>query len=178
MSQEVVQFDGQDDMNKETESSNTPNKKDGANPISQLLKNPPLRGIFIQPLSGAPVVFGIRSGRDLESIRMHIWKGGGKVEDPAKVADTTGHRITLFDPNAVIRPKDKDIFDYQYILDCVRDNALKENIIEYRINTKLVYEDYDPIDVLLGHKKWEDLNKKMSLLDQTGREEECSDIGK
>ena len=173
-----IQFVGQGDMNKDTENSSMPNKTDDANPMCQLLENPPLRGIFIQPLSGAPVVFGIRSGRDLESIRMHIWKGGGKVEDPGKVTDTAGHRITLFDPNAVIRPKDKDIFDYQYILDCVRDNVLKENIIDYRINTKLVYEDYNPMDVLLGHKKWEDLNKRISLLDQTGTEEECSDIGK
>ena len=151
---------------------------DESSSLYPLLKNPPLRGIFIQPLSGAPIVFGVRSGRDLESIRMHIWKGGGKVEDPAKVSDTTGHRITLFDPNAIIRPKNQEIFDYKYILDCVKDNALKENIMEYRIHTKLIYKDYNPMDIILGHKRWEDLTKRISLLDQAGEEEECSDIGK
>ena len=158
----VVQLDGQGDMNKDTENSNTPNKKYDANPIWQSsLKIPPLRGIFIQPFSGAPVVFGVRSGRELESIRINIWRGGGKVEDPEKVPDTTGHRITLFDSIAMIRPKDNDIFNYYYIVDCVRDNVLKKNLIDYRINTKLVYEEYDPMDVLLGYKKWEDLNKKL-----------------
>ena len=163
---------------KGTENNNLPKKPDESNMMCQLLKNPPLRGIFIQPLSGAPVVFGIGSGRDLENIRMHIWKGGGKIEDPRKISDSTGHRITLFDPNALIRPKNNEIFNYNYILDCVRDNALKENLIDYRINKKLVFEDYDPIDILLGKKKWTDLKKRISLLDQSGQEDECSDIGK
>lgn len=163
---------------KGTENNNLAKKQDDSSIMCQLLKDPPIRGIFIQPLSGAPVVFGIRSGRDLESIRMHIWKGGGKVEDPRTISDTTGQRITLFDPNALIRPKNKEIFDYKYILDCVRENVLKENLIDYRINKKLVFEDYDPMDILLGNKKWNDLKKRISLLDQSGQEDECSDIGK
>ena len=163
---------------KGTENNNLAKKQDDSSIMCQLLKDPPIRGIFIQPLSGAPVVFGIRSGRDLESIRMHIWKGGGKVEDPNTISDTTGQRITLFDPNALIRPKNKEIFDYKYILDCVRENVLKENLIDYRINKKLVFEDYDPMDILLGNKKWNDLKKRISLLDQSGQEDECSDIGK
>ena len=128
--------------------------------------------------TAAPMVFGIRSGKDMESLRRHIWRGGGKVEDPEKDEDTTCHRITLYDPNTIKRPRGVDIFKYQYILDCVRDNVLKENLIEYRINMQLNYEYYDPLEVLLGYKKWEDLRKRISLMDLTANEEECSDIGK
>ena len=178
MSREAIQSEVQEDNNKEVENNNLSSTTDDSNLTCSSLKAPPLRGIFIRPPSGAPVIFGIRSGRDLESIRMHIWKGGGKVEDPDKVEDTSGHRINLFDPNALIRPKDKEIFDYKYVLDCVRDNTLKENLIEYRINKKLVYETYNPMEIMLGHKKWEDLIKRVSLLDHEAQEEECSDIGK
>ena len=59
----------------------------------------------------------------------------------------------------------------------MRENKLKENLIEYRINKKLFFEEYDPMDILLGNKKWNDLTKRISLLDQQGKEEECSDIG-
>ena len=153
-------------------------ESDYSNILCHSLETPSLRGIFIQPLSAKPLVFGVRSGKDLESIRKHIWKGGGKVEDPGKVSDESGHRICLFDPTAYIRPKDKDIFDYQYILDCVKENILKENILDYRINKKSMYEKYDPIEILLGVKTWKDINKRISLLDQRDQEDECSDIGK
>ena len=149
-----------------------------SNVLCHPLETPSLRGLFIQPLSGKPIVFGVRSGKDLESIRRHIWKGGGKVEDPGKDSDESGHRICLFDPTAFIRPKDKDIFDHQYILDCVKENVLKENILDYRINKKSMYEKYDPIEILLGVKTWNDIDKRISLLDQRGQEDECSDIGK
>ena len=170
-----IQSDGQSDMDNNTENSNTNDEMDDQSHPTFL--NPPFRGIFIQP-TGAAMVFGIRSGKDMESLRRHIWRGGGKVEDPEKNEDITGHRITLYDPNTIKRPRGVDIFKYQYILDCVRDNVLKENLVEYRINMQLNYEYYDPLDVLLGYKKWQDLRKRISLLDLTANEEECSDIGK
>ena len=116
-----------DAVNPQDSRPNDSLESDYSNVLCHSLETPSLRGIFIQPLSAKPLVFGVRSGKDLESIRKHIWKGGGKVEDPGKVSDDSGHRICLFDPTAYIRPKDKDIFDYQYILDCVKENILKYN---------------------------------------------------
>ena len=43
---------------------------------------------------------------------------------------------------------------------------------------QLNYECYDPMEVLLGYKKWEDLRKGISLMDLTANDGECSDIDK
>ena len=163
--------------NDATENNNPVHEEEGINELCKLLQSPPVRGIFIQPLSGTPLTFGIKSANIYNSIKTIIWKSGGKVEDPESILDTSSHRIDLFDPDSIIRPKGKEIFSFQYVLDCVRENKLKENLIEYRLNKKLVFEEYDPMDILLGNKKWNDLKKRTSLLDQRGQEDECSDIG-
>ena len=137
---------------------------------------PPAGGLFLDPLTAMPMVFGMSSGRDLEEVRRHIINGGGVVENVDQV-DATGNRITISDPRALIRPPGQDIFSYQYIRDCLRDNMLRENLAEYRIN-KSVYEYYDPLDILLGHKKWQDLSKRTPLYQDDAEGEECSDIGK
>ena len=157
--------------------NNIRHRDEGISELCKLFQSPPVRGLFIQPLSGIPITFGVKSAKIFDSIKALIWKSGGKVEDPEKVLDSGGHRIDLFDPNSIIRPKNKEIFSFQYILDCVQDNELKEDLIEYRLNKKLIFEDYNPMDILLGNKRWDSLSKRISLLDQHVQEEECSDIG-
>ena len=160
-----------------TKNNNIRHRDEGISELCKLFQNPPVRGLFIQPLSGIPITFGVKSAKIFDSIKALIWKSGGKVEDPEKVLDSAGHRIDLFDPNSIIRPKNKEIFSFQYILDCVQDNKLKEDLIEYRLNKKLIFEDYNPMDILLGNKRWDSLSKRISLFDQHVQEEECSDIG-
>ena len=164
--------------NDSTKNNNISHRDDGISELCKLFQHPPVRGLFIQPSSGIPLTFGIKSAKIFDSIKALIWKSGGKVEDPEKVLDNAGHRIDLFDPNSIIRPKNREIFSFQYILDCVHDNKLKEDLIEYRLNKKLIFEDYNPMDILLGNKRWDSLSKRISLLDQHEQEEECSDIGR
>merc|ERR550539_958667 len=135
----------------------------------------PIGGLFIQPLTGNPMVFGIRHGKELQNIRVHIWKGGGKVENPEKEPDINGNRITFCDPNSLVMPENIDTFDYQYILDCVELNAIKENLDEYRIEDSM-YRAHDPLDVLLGYRRWYELKKKPSILNHNESPEVCSDI--
>ena len=161
-----------------TESNLVEQRDESINELCKLFQSPTVRGLFIQPKSGIPLTFGVKSAKIFDSIRALIWKSGGRAEDPDKVLDNGGNRIDLFDPNSIIRPKNKEIFSFQYVLDCVRDNKLKENLIEYRLNKKLVFEDYDPLDILLGKKEWNSLRKRISLFDQHEQEEECSDIGR
>ena len=57
--------------------------------------------------------------------------------------------------------RDQDMFDHNYVLDCLKEKMILPNLLDYRINSNIPspFQQYDPIDVLLGYKKWRDIPK-------------------
>ena len=136
------------------------NKSVESDAKSAKLFNLNLMGLFVQPYTAEPLLFGMKPGNAKDSICTHIWAGGGSIENSNDIQDKTGHRIELCDPcdvNLNLSIIDVDIFDYKYILNCIKHNTLLENLKEYRTNTKSLYTDYDPLEILCGLQKWTDL---------------------
>ena len=90
-------------------------------------------GLFVQPYTAMPMLFGIKPGTAMESIRQYIWDGGGAIENSDEITDYSGHRIELWDPEEDLSNVDRDLFDYSYIFDCAKQNKLLENLKDYQI---------------------------------------------
>ena len=56
----------------------------------------------------------------------------------------------------------EDIFDKQFIYDSFRRNRIA-NLVDYRLNKPVQFDEveYDPLDVLLGYKSWNDVKLSM-----------------
>ena len=69
------------------------------------------------------------------------------------------HIILLLGKNE--RPdKKKEMFDYRYLLDCMKRNQILDNMLDYRVSKSSLYQQYDeyePLDVLHGYKTWSDI---------------------
>ena len=122
-------------------------------------------GLFIQPYTALPIVFGMKCGQEMRSIRQYIWDGGGAIENSDDIADYSGHRIELWNPDWDSSNVEVDIFDYQYIFDCVNQNKLLDNLKDYQIDKSSHFKDSDPMQILCGVKKWTDFVRKDKIND-------------
>ena len=52
--------------------------------------------------------------------------------------------------------RDKDIFDYNYIFDCMKHKCLVPNLNDYILG-KSAFEPYNALDILCGNRKWSEL---------------------
>jgi hypothetical protein len=109
-----------------------------------------------------------------------IREGGGILEDP-RMPDKAGYRFHLVEPKAILLPHkdDGDFFSVNYIDDCYSAGKLLPNLIDYRVNNRSIYENYEPLRVLLGFMKWTDVPRTLSTHVRSptkGVEEETSDI--
>ena len=67
------------------------------------------------------------------------------------------HLIRLVLPEEMALRGGEDVFRCSYVYDCIREDKLLPNLIEYRGNRNSVFVEYDPFDVLVGKKKWTDI---------------------
>ncbi len=113
-----------------------------------------------------------------------IRKGGGTIEDK-RTPDTCGSRILLVHPES---PKykgskgqhcdelsGKDVFSAYFIKDSVNAGKLVD-LSKYRVNKRSIFENYDPLKVLLGIQKWEDLKQTFSTIIRSPRSGGRSDL--
>ena len=139
-------------------------------------------GLFLC-VKSSPCRFGLfPNDRSDAELVTKIREGGGVVEDP-RTPDTSGHRICFVDPRALVLPNrdDGDVFSINYIHDCVSANELKLNLMEYRVNTRSIYEKYEPLKIFLGMMTWSEIPRKFSCITRSPQkssvvEEEVSDI--
>jgi len=117
--------------------------------------------LFIRGPSGAPIRFGLDLKNSEFRVKVIEWikAGGGTVDN----SDRNDCRIKLLEKECRVLPHrdDGDVFSANYIEDCVKENKLL-NVGEYRLNRKTIFEDYDPMEIILGKKKWSDLSRKLS----------------
>ena len=72
------------------------------------------------------------------------------------------HCIRLVCPNETVIKRDQDLFEYDYILECIKIKNIVTNLNEFRVGhdkVPSVFKPYDPLDVLMGNVKWKDLEK-------------------
>ena len=142
------------------------------------------RQLFTRDCCGNPCIFATDIKDKELQVKIHEWieMGGGIVENYKK-PDSCDCRILLVDPESRFLPKidDGDVFDANYIKDCVEAKRLLPNVTDYRKNTRTIFEKYDPMEILMGKLKWSDLSRKLSAKIRSPRkgqivEEENSDI--
>ena len=140
--------------------------------------------LFCRNMWGEPCRFSLDLvQKDLQrKITNWIRMGGGTIEDKRK-NDTTDSRIMLVDGESVMykNRSEIDVFSVQYIEDCVANKKLLPNLKDYRVNSRSIFEDYEPTKVLMGKLKWSDINRKFSAELKSPRklifeEDEISDI--
>ena len=69
------------------------------------------------------------------------------------------HVIKLAKEGGIQIDNRTDFFDYNYILDCEKHNDIVPNLKDYRLG-KSNFKDYEPLDVMHGNVKWQDIPKQ------------------
>ena len=121
--------------------------------------------LFVRDCCGTPCRFALDTELPnlLQDVEERIKAGGGKVEDHRK-PDCCDCRIHLVDPKSRLLPNkdDGDVFSINYVKDCVEAKKLLENLVDYRVNPRSIFENYDPMKMLMGRQKWCELSRKLS----------------
>ena len=124
--------------------------------------------LFSRP-DGKPMVFCLPLDPQSEEFRLELVRKvkerGGLLLDHL-TENQTGHVIHLLGQNEA-PDKRKEMFDFRYLEDCIEKNQILRNLLEYRVSKSSIYQQYEPLDVLLGYKTWSDIprNKKESVSD-------------
>ena len=135
--------------------------------------------LFTDRLSGEPFQFcvDIDDAERRQEIVSDIQDFGGVVLDSPEGQE---RRIKLVDPNSrkIYAKEDGDIFSFKFVEECVAQGGLPESLVPYRVNFKSIYEEYEPMDILLGKTKWSDLPKTFSarVRNDDNEDIELSDI--
>ena len=87
-------------------------------------------------------------------------RGGELLQKSALSLHTErDHVIKLVPSTALIRIKDVDMFDEQFIHDCVEQNKLMD-LNDYRNGQQSMFETYDANSLMKGFFGWKDLNRR------------------
>merc|ERR1712050_286543 len=114
--------------------------------------------LFIRP-DGLPMAFLMSfKGIEANTVKKVVEERGGAVF----LRPTLAFRDNIFRlvvGGEVSLRRDQDMFDHKYVLDCVKENMILPNLLDYRINSHIPsnLQLYDPIDVLLGYMTWKDI---------------------
>ena len=120
--------------------------------------------LFTRP-DGMPMVFCLLPDKDWQHYRpdlaRDVEKRGGVLLDylPQDHSNHSDTAIRLLGKNEV-PDKRKEMFDFRYLTDCIRENRILENMFDYRVSKSSIYQQYDryePLDILYGYKKWSEL---------------------
>jgi hypothetical protein len=118
--------------------------------------------LFIRP-DGLPMAIMITyKGRmeETQKVKQLVEERGGVVFDRPSLA-YRDNMVRLLVGGEVSLRRDQDMFDHRYVLDCLKEDMILPIMLDYRINSHLpsILEQYDPVDVLLGYKRWKDITE-------------------
>ena len=117
-------------------------------------------GLFICK-DGEPCrfVFDGLDDNTFHKLKNLVKDSGGVVEKYSKIKNIDSYEncILLTHPNPLTIPKyEVDVYSYKYLDDCVEAEEILPNLNEYLVGESK-FEKYDPLEVMLGFKKWNDL---------------------
>jgi len=116
------------------------------------------KDLFVRD-DGSQMIFVMSAnGECRQQIKNYIEAGGGILlsKAPFKYRDNS---IRLVTENEIVINRELDLFDYNYILDCVKAKNIVTNVNDYRVNKTSVFKPYDALDVMRGRVKWTELEK-------------------
>eukprot|EP00092_Neocalanus_flemingeri_P049075 GFUD01056275.1.p1 GENE.GFUD01056275.1~~GFUD01056275.1.p1 ORF type:complete len:205 (+),score=54.47 GFUD01056275.1:19-633(+) len=117
--------------------------------------------LFVRP-DELPMAFLMGpTGLERQQIKRLVEAGGGVILSQPTL-EYRDHLIRLLVRTEIPIKKDLDMIDYKYILDCVEDNDLLTNLSDCKVSSHItwIFEPYNPMDILLGNRKWSDVPKK------------------
>ena len=85
-------------------------------------------------------------------------KGGG-VLLRKQISSHKDHLIRLVTEGEQIISGQHDFFDANYVINCSARRSLLPDLTSYRVNRVSVYQAYNPVDVLTGKRKWDEILK-------------------
>ena len=85
-------------------------------------------------------------------------KGGG-VLLRKQISAHKDHLLRLVTEGEQIISGQHDFFDANYVINCAARRSLLPDLTSYRVNRVSVYQAYNPVDVLTGKLKWDDILK-------------------
>jgi len=109
---------------------------------------------------GVPMAFMMPPmGLERQQIKQFIETGGGVLVHKT-YSLYKENIIRLADPEqrTILIVRDRDIFDYNYIFDCMKHKSLVPNLNDYIVG-KSAFEPYNSLDILCGNRKWSDLKR-------------------
>ena len=124
--------------------------------------------LFIRP-DGKPMVFCLLAERQQcpeyrqyrqALVREVELRGGVVLDRPGQDYNDSSTIRLLGKEENYNRRERAEIFDYRYVSDCIQKNRILENMLDYRVSTSSLlqqYERYEPLDVLHGYKTWSQL---------------------
>ena len=116
--------------------------------------------LFIRP-DGLPMVFVMLPGRSScevtrASLKHDIERRGGLLLD-TRDSIHSENSILLLGKNEIPH-RYQEMFDHRYILDCIYENTILPNMLDYRVTRRThSFKSFDPLDILHGYSKWSDL---------------------
>ena len=116
--------------------------------------------LFIRP-DGLPMVFVMLPGRSScevtrASLKRDIETRGGLLLD-TRDSIYSENSILLLGKNEIPH-RYQEMFDHRYIMDCIYENTILPNMLDYRVTRRtLSFKSFDPLDILHGYSKWSDL---------------------
>ena len=132
--------------------------------------------LFIRQ-DGLPMYFSIQE--DESGLKQRIEEKGGVLLTLQEEVESSygGHTIRLCNDNLHNMKSEVEQFDKQFIDDCLTNNKIME-LGYYRINYSSIYEEYDPMDILLGLRAWDQiqLNEEFHQDEMNKTEEDCNRV--
>ena len=115
--------------------------------------------LFMRP-DGLPMVFVMAPGRSTcearASIKKDVEMRGGLLLDTGD-SIYAENSILLLGKNEIPH-RYQEMFDHRFVLDCIYENTILPNMLDYRVTRKTqTFKSYDPLDILHGYSKWSDL---------------------
>ena len=109
--------------------------------------------LFARP-DGLPMYFFMKEVND--DIKKRIEEKGGVLLHSGMELLKGENCIRLCSDKLENMMTNVEQFDEKFIEDCLKNDQIME-LINYRINFSSIYDEYDPLDILLGYKTWDQI---------------------
>ena len=124
--------------------------------------------LFIRP-DGLPMAFVMsEQSKDHDNIKDIVEKRGGILIHPKDKTSLKDHTIHLLGLQE-IPSRGLEMIDYRFVIDCANQEVILDNMKDYMVRANkfcsIYDESYNPLDILLGYKKWSELSQGETVSD-------------
>ena len=117
------------------------------------------KSLFIRP-DGLPMTFRMsQGGLQCKMVQQIVENGGGVfLQDSSHENQEYTIDLGVWGNIGYVSSQKRNIFDLDYLRDCVKKGEILSNLVDYRIYSHHpIPSPQDPLDVLLGYEKWNEV---------------------